>query len=117
MKIKELSALGLFTVLGLSVAPANPGDVFVEANNLIIRISPDGTKNPFGSTSLGFPRGLAFDHAHNLYVADVGANNIVRFAPDQAQSIFATNSGPQAIAFDGAGNLYGSYAYLGIAVT
>lgn len=50
-------------------------------------------------------------------MADVGANNIVRFAPNQMQSIFSTNSGPQAIAFDGAGNLYGSYPYLGIEFT
>ena len=116
MKTTGLFAFCLFTALGLSVASANPGDVFVDSGNGVIRISPDGTKNPFG-TSLGGPRGLAFDPSHNLYVADVGSGNIVKFTPDQTRSIFSTNGGPHAIAFGSGGNLYGSYFTLGIEFT
>lgn len=116
MKLKQLLVLSLINVLGPSVASANPGDVFVEADGQVIRITPDGTQYPF-ATSFGAPKGLAFDYDHNLYVADYGAGNIARFTPDGQRSVFSTNGGPYAIAFDGAGNLYGAYYFQGIEFT
>ena len=53
------------------------------------------------------PRGLAFDAAGNLYVANAGANTVSKVTPAGAVSTFASGfNDPDGLAFDAAGNLY-----------
>ena len=75
------------------------------------------------SAQLDLPIGLAIDSAGNLYIADYGNNVVRKVAPGGAISTVAGNGiqsysgdggkatsaglhGPQAVAVDGAGNLY-----------
>ena len=70
----------------------------------------------FGHINYGdTPRGIAFDSAGNLYVANSSNNvnnpsTIIKFTPGGARTIFAQTStglsGPYGLAFDAAGNLY-----------
>jgi sugar lactone lactonase YvrE len=76
-------------------------------------ISAFPTSGGGGSTfaNQNTPRGVAFDTAGNLFVADFGAvdaTKIVKFPPSGIPSVFATSglSGPEGIAFDSAGNLF-----------
>jgi secreted PhoX family phosphatase len=76
------------------------------------------------ATGLGFPTGVTFDSAGNLWVGDTGNNRVLQFKPAFAngmtaglvlgQASFTTNaaattqsglSGPFGIAFDSSGNL------------
>src|SRR6185295_5527437 len=59
-------------------------------------------------SGLSSPRGLAFDHAGNLYAANFGNNTIEKFTPGGIGSVFASSglSGPVGLAFDSAGNLF-----------
>ncbi len=53
------------------------------------------------------PQGLAFDSAGNLFVANYGADTIVKTTPQGSSSVFASGlDAPFARAFDSAGNLY-----------
>ena len=58
----------------------------------------------------GWPDGLAFDAAGNLYVADWASNTISEVTPGGVVSTFLGNrgrlSGPGGLAFDAAGNFY-----------
>jgi sugar lactone lactonase YvrE len=59
------------------------------------------------ASGLGDPRGLAFDAAGNLFVANNVSGTIQKFAPDGSSSIFASGlTYPYGLAFDSAGNLY-----------
>jgi sugar lactone lactonase YvrE len=114
----------------------NAGNLFVSelGGNLIRRITPAGVVTTFAGSgvsgsadgtgtaaSFNAPRGLAFDSAMNLYVADTGSNKIRRITPAGVVSTFvgsgsagstdatgtaASFSGPRGLAFDSAGNLY-----------
>jgi len=99
------------------------GDLFASINGdgstgggFIYQYTPTGVQSTFAS-GLSRPRGMAFDHFANLFVAstscDVNGNcqgSIVKITPDGVQSTFATlsqqNFGPEGIAFDHAGNLF-----------
>jgi DNA-binding beta-propeller fold protein YncE len=61
----------------------------------------------FLGAGLSSPRGLAFDDAGNLYVADSGTNRILKITPGGVTTTFATGlDAPRGLAFDILGNLY-----------
>jgi sugar lactone lactonase YvrE len=80
---------------GMAIDPL--GNIFVAdtGNNIILKITPDGTLSTFagsvgaggssdgnGATaSFNYPQGLATDHAGNVYVADTGNNAIRKITP------------------------------------
>ncbi len=71
----------------------------------VLQFTPDGTQSTF--TTVGAPRGLAFDSAGNLYVADGNALAIIKITPAGVQSTFASGlNDPRGIAFDAGGNLF-----------
>jgi DNA-binding beta-propeller fold protein YncE len=90
--------------------PAGPGglafdssdDLFVSTasfpftNDMIFRFSSSGVRTTF-ATGLKMPRGLVFDNAGNLFVAewpfDV-AGSIVKIAADGTLTVFASDIGP-----------------------
>jgi uncharacterized protein (TIGR03437 family) len=97
------------------------GVITTVAGNGVDAYSGDG--GPAVSASLGFPLGVAFDAAGNLYVADGDNNRVRRITPGGIISTIAGNghggfSGdggpataasiniPSDVAVDGAGNLY-----------
>ena len=62
------------------------------------------------------PRGLTFDSAGNLFVADAGSGAVYKFTPTGVRTTFASglNSAPTALAFDRAGNLFVAEGDIGI---
>jgi len=75
--------------------------------NTIDRVDEGGRRSVFAS-GLNQPRGLVFDDSGLLYAANSSSNQILRFAPDGTESIFATEllNGPRGLAFDDAGTLF-----------
>jgi len=64
---------------------------------------------PVGAANFGYdaPRGMAFDPAGNLFVANPWAGDIVKFTPEGRWSTFASGLvHPFGLAFDTAGNLF-----------
>jgi DNA-binding beta-propeller fold protein YncE len=116
-----------FTVvsLALGAAAANGAlnDLFVsingDANNgngSINEYTPTGVQSLFAS-NLSEPRGVAFDHFGNLFVANntfddpsqTFQGTIVKITPGGVQSLFAAITGDfflEVLAFDSSGNLY-----------
>ncbi len=99
-------------------------DLFVSINGdgsngagSISEYTPTGLQTIFAS-GLSEPRGVAFDHFGNLFVANtefdppdfLGHGTIVKITPGGAQSLFATVPGDnifaEGVAFDRAGNLF-----------
>jgi DNA-binding beta-propeller fold protein YncE len=76
----------------------------------ILKFAPDGSISLFpGFLALNDPRGIAFDSASNLFVANTYSDQILRYAPDGSLFIFAFRDGisfPTDLVFDRAGNLY-----------
>ena len=77
----------------------------------------------FSAVRSANPRGLAMDAAGNLYIAERGSHKILKFSPATSSTVIVAGSSqgfggdgqtldkallslPQAVAFDGAGNLY-----------
>ncbi|MGI8957287.1 MAG: hypothetical protein ACR2II_10295 [Chthoniobacterales bacterium] len=99
-----LASISCATAFG-SVASA--ADLFASGTvtGALFQIAPDGTQTTFSTVST--PRGLAFDTAGNLYVADGTALAIIKITPGGVQSTFASGlNDPRGIAFDTAGNLF-----------
>ena len=76
----------------------------------IEKVTPNGVRSDFASTTANRLLGLAFDSAGNLYVAaaDHSFYTIEKFTADGVHSVFA-NTGlnfPYGLAFDSAGNLF-----------
>ena len=84
--------------------------------SIIFKITPDGERGSFGFVP-GHGFGLAFDHAGNLFAADVTGQTIYKFTADRRRSVFAgpeaftkPETGPFGLAFDPSGNLFVSTA-------
>jgi sugar lactone lactonase YvrE len=109
---------------GAATANGAPNDLFASINGtgdngggFIYKYTPNGVQSIFAS-GLSRPRGVAFDHAANLFVATLTCDNvsgtcqgaIVKISPGGVQSTFATfsqqNFQPEGVAFDSAGNLF-----------
>lgn len=59
------------------------------------------------SVGMNAPKGMAFDSAGNLFVANPDTGRIFKFAPDGRRSTFASGlNHPYGIAFDPNGNLF-----------
>ena len=91
------------------VLPSACGDtLYVSANNAI-QMYDLATGASLGSFASGLnnARGLAFDTAGNLYVANGGDGTILEFTPGGSRSVFASGlNSPCGLSFDAAGNLY-----------
>lgn len=73
--------------------------------------SATGANLGFFVSGLHSPRGLTFDAAGNLYVANVNSSTINKITPSGTVSVFATGGGldfPYALAMDVSGSLYAS---------
>ena len=87
-------------------------NVNTEVKRVFISLAIAGlftTIAPIGAVNLGYdtPRGMAFDPAGNLLVANPEAGNIVKFTPDGHSSTFASGLvHPFGLAFDGGGTLF-----------
>jgi glucose/arabinose dehydrogenase len=76
----------------------------------ILVFAPDGTESTF-TTGLADPRGIAFDPAGDLFIAELKAaapGDILKFSTDGNQTVFAPdversqgNGGPEFLAFRG----------------
>ena len=109
--------------LGAITANGAVNDLFASINGtgdngggFIYQYTPLGVQSIFAS-GLSRPRGVAFDHFGNLFVAtntcDISGNcqgSIVKITPGGAQSTFATlsdqNFQPEGLTFDHTGNLF-----------
>jgi DNA-binding beta-propeller fold protein YncE len=70
--------------------------------------TPDSTDGAGDVASFSTPRGLAFDSAGNLYVADYDNSKIRKIDTSRNVTTYASSGflGPRGLAFDSAGNLY-----------
>jgi sugar lactone lactonase YvrE len=130
MKImtKLIYSAFVVVVLAIGAVTANGAlnDLFASINSdgsngagSIYQYTPNGVQSTFAS-GLSQPRGMAFDHLGNLFVANTTLDvnqtlqgTIVEITPGGAQSLFATVSGDapfgvflEGLAFDHAGNLF-----------
>jgi len=126
LMLRRLTAVFLVAVgfaIGAVTANGAPNDLFVsisgDGNNgggFIYKYNPGGVQSIFAA-GLSLPRGVAFDHSGNLFVATNTFDSvsgtlqvsIVKITPGGVQSTFATLSGNlkgQGVRFDGAGNLF-----------
>jgi hypothetical protein len=107
--------------VGLAFDPSDTsGYLFVSTVNVdgtqgeIRKFAPNGTEitPPFAPGLTNNPFGIAFDNAHNLFVAEVGvastatSGDILEFTPGGTQTVFASqnfgtrgNHGPKWLAF------------------
>ena len=84
-----------------------------DASNVIMKFTPNGVGSTFASNLANYPRGLAFNRAGILFVAEVGEapnpphtpGDILKFTPDGTRTVFAVlpspavNAGPEWLAF------------------
>ncbi len=106
-------ASGFGNIYGL--AGDAQGNVYVSTTSAhkIVRITPSGTVTDYATD---FPSnsnllGMAFDHAGNLYVADVSIG-IYKVAPGGGVSLWATGmSYPRDVAFNSTGQLFAVGGY------
>src|SRR4029079_10302183 len=122
-KLIYLAFTVVILAIGAVTANGVPNDLFVSINGdgnngdgSIYQYTPTGVQSIFAS-ALSEPRGIAFGHGGNLFVAnttfDPGSQTfqatIVKITPGGVQSTFATLSGNlfgEGVAFDSSGNLF-----------
>ncbi|MFH0887433.1 MAG: hypothetical protein V1843_04620, partial [bacterium] len=100
----------------IDVAVSNYGVAVANAGNYIIRVfSHDGSTiladfGGYGSTTPGkflSPHGIAFDNSNNIYVSDIGRNDVQKFtsagAPMDVFTVGGILNAPKAVAVDASG--------------
>ncbi len=107
------AATGLLHPIALALDGRD--NIFISTPNLgpnsgVFRFSPDGTQRTLFATGVDFdPRGLAFDRAGNLYVANQLGNTVQQFNSEGVPLGTFASTGlkdPFALTFDAAGDLY-----------
>jgi tetratricopeptide (TPR) repeat protein len=89
-------AKNLYKLMGTSPEPKNKDNPPPKKQNGLYENIPS-------------PTGITADEAGNIYVAQFGANSIIKITPDDKKILYIKNSkinGPIGIAFDGYHNLY-----------
>ena len=105
------------------VAVDSAGNLYIAdtLNNMVRRVSPDGTITAFAGTGtagssgdgsaatsaqLNAPQGLAVDTAGTLYIADTGNNRVRKVSGGTISTVASDLSLPMGVAVDTAGNVY-----------
>jgi len=103
LTVTAIAALPLIAVS----ARASTGDIYETNLGMVLRIHSTATPITF-ATGLSNPKGLVFDGAGKLYVADATRGAIIAFTtPDGTGVTFAQGlSSPVGVAFDPMGGLY-----------
>jgi sugar lactone lactonase YvrE len=105
----------LTTLLLLASFVTNGDTLYVSFQNTdtIMTYGPNGVGSYFATTGLTYPnglrahpRGLAFDTAGNLYVANIGNNEVEKFTPDARASLFNLAMVACCVAVDAQGNVF-----------
>ena len=122
-KLIYLAFTVVILAIGAVTANGAPNDLFASINGngangggFIYKYNPGGVQSIFAS-GLSRPRGVAFDHFGNLFVATntfdsvsgTFQSSIVKITQQGVQSTFATLSGNlfgEDVAFDSSGNLF-----------
>jgi len=97
-------ATGLSDLQGLAVNAG--GSVFATLSNEIYEV---GVGQVHASVTLSGPRGLAFSPFGDLYVADTGDSQIIKFS-FMGPRFIALASAPEGVAVDFLGNVYATLA-------
>ncbi|MEJ2880270.1 IPT/TIG domain-containing protein [Pedobacter sp. GR22-6] len=90
----------------------NNGVVYVTdyQNKVVKRIAEDGTVTTVQANGadiiFGTPYGIVFDKQNNMYVSDIGTNQIRKITPTGQNTVYASGFAPGRMTFDKAGNLY-----------
>jgi sugar lactone lactonase YvrE len=104
-----LLAAGLLAALPLvpGNARAATGDVFETNEGQVFRFTGTPVTAVTFAEGLSNPKGLAFDGAGHVFVAEASRGTVVRFTMDGIGFTFAENlSSPVGLTFDVLGNLY-----------
>jgi uncharacterized protein (TIGR03437 family) len=80
------------------------GNISTVAGNGSFGYGGDG--GPAAKALLAYPISMAIDSANNIYIGDVGNNNIRKITPDGNIQTLYSNITAQSLAVDSAGNLY-----------
>lgn len=99
----QKGAVSLTTATGANIAVASLSGVGTGA----IQTSDSGSISTLGG-SFSNPQGVAVDSAHNVYIADAGANTVLVYPAGSSTGTPVGTGlvGPTSVALDGAGNLY-----------
>jgi hypothetical protein len=83
------------------------GNIYAVSGSVIQKINQSGSVTTFATTNVGSPRGLRFDAAGNLFLANF-QGTVSKFTADGTESQFVSlgGSGPNDVAFDALGNMY-----------
>jgi sugar lactone lactonase YvrE len=108
----NLGGTGPFPIAeGLAIK--NNGDLYISLYNVnkVVKYS-SGSLSEFISSGLSAPGGLAFDSAGYLYVANSGANSIIKYdsSGTAVQTITTNLNAPRGLTIDSAGNLFAANA-------
>lgn len=93
-----------FIVIRAFAAGGGPGQTYT----INFNTATPGPGDPTTEFAAGFggPAAMAFDDVGNLFVAELGADQVSRVTPDGTASVFATGiASPLGLAFDGFGDL------------
>jgi hypothetical protein len=84
------------------------GNIYAGVGSVIKKIDQFGTVTTFATTDVNSARGLRFDAAGNLFVANFGNHTIAKYTADGTGSQFVNlgGYGPNDVAFDSLGNMY-----------